>query len=45
LFPCWPKNKNIKELSFPKRVFLYFVKHRMWPMAKLISRVHSFLLN
>ena len=45
MFPRWYQNKSIKELPTSKRVFLFFVNHRAWLIAKLISRVHSFLLN
>ncbi len=44
-YPKWYRNRNVLELSVPKRVFLFFVKHRLWSIVKFFSHVQMRLLK
>ena len=44
-YPQWYNNSNISEMPFPKRVFLFFVRHRLWFMIKFLSHVQILVLK
>lgn len=45
IFPRWYQNISIKELPKSKRVFLCCVKYRLWLITKLLSQIHTILID
>lgn len=42
-YPTWRKNKYIKNLSFPKRLFLNLTSLRLYILMRLMSKMHKYL--